>query len=301
MDPFISIEKTLTGIAKNIFDVMKEGANLSMNPDAMGDADIAKFWRDLQNVGETSNKSAVDEAHSQVKDAVTKHMVDNGIMSAEQADQWFWLYWTPVMQGVNQAEQNRINAEQNRKYHSTGAKLKRSILPAAKVAGWLAFAGIMLTLIFSPSVPTAPSLQDQEWNAAQSNANITSRALEQMTVTTHELTSMLSNLGPAPTPSEPPTPLAAVPAGIQATEAEPLTVEVTTPTGNRQITTTVRQFYQAAPPSVRQEMEAPKIDHGYNHEDPNDCAHRHCLTPHKDFTISADFDSGGVQRVHVHY
>lgn len=296
MNPFVSMEKTLTGIAKNIFDVMKEGANLCTPTAAHGGetADTAKFWEDLQKVGETSNQSAVDEAESQVKDAVTKHMVDNGIMSAKEVDEWFWYHWQPVRQGVSRAEQYR-------KYHSTGEKLKRSIWPVAKVAGWVAIAGFVLAIIFSPSTPTAPSLQDQEWNSIASNANITTRALEQSTVTAHEFTSMFSNLGPAPTTSEPPTPLAAVPAEIQAIEAEPLTIEVTTPTETQQITTTVRQFYRAAPPSVRQEMEAPKIDHGYDHEDPNDCAHRHCLTPHKDFTISADFDSGGVQRAHVHY
>ena len=292
----IGIEKTLTGIEKNIFNVLKRGADLCKDSNTTN-ADIVQYWKDISRVGESSSQSSLNAAKTQVKEALSKHLLASGTWAEGEVDPWYLSQWDSMLKTAAMWEQ--INKDSRKEWWRQKTE---SLVYWSKVLGTIMGVGLLfacfLRIVGTNGSTNAPSLEDQEWNSAVSNANITTRWLEQTTVTANEFTSMLSNLGPAPTPSEPPTPLAAVPAEIQATEAEPVTVEVDTPTGTQQITTTVRQFYQAAPPSVRQEMEAPKIDRG---EDPNDCFHRHCLTPHKDFTISADFDSGGVQRVHVHY
>jgi hypothetical protein len=77
---------------------------------------------------------------------------------------------------------------------------------------------------------------------------------------------------------------------------------VTTDSGTQNFTTTVAQVYRNVPAPARQAIERqapPPIDHGYDHENLNDCAHTHCLGSdghldtgfHKSFTVNSPIGS----------
>jgi cytoskeletal protein RodZ len=153
-------------------------------------------------------------------------------------------------------------------------------------------------LINAPS--PAPSIQQQTIADVQKHVNdfhdaqaaITASTI---TVSTSDFDSMFDALEAPPAIDEPPLPAEA----IAPEAAEPVMIEKATPQGNRSYSTTLGRVYQDATPEIRQEMA--KIDHGYDHPDPHDCFVNHCLSPHKDFTVTADFDSGGKQTAHIHY
>jgi hypothetical protein len=290
----IGMENTLTGMARHIFNVFKEGVDLPPNATP---ADIDKFSKDLETAGEDASQESIRQAESEVKEHVIKHLVADGTMTEGQADKWFLSYWKHVQHGALMAEKFRRHSRlmdrlEPIKYWGKGVGI---------VLLWLGGFALLIRLDSGPS-SSIPSIQQQTVNDIQQQMNQPSQ-IQSTTLISNQFNSMIKGIQSAPSyPSSSSieaTP--AIPDAIAAVEAEPVTVELETPDGTQQIKTTVREFYKAAPAEVRQEMEAPKMDHGYDHEDPNDCSHRHCLTPHKDFTISADFDSGGVQHAHVHY
>jgi hypothetical protein len=291
----IGIENTLTGMARHIFDVFKEGVDLPPNATP---AEIDKFSKDLETAGEDASRESIRQAESEVKEHVIKHLMAGGTMTEGEADKWFLSYWKHVQHGALMAEKFRR--------HNTLMRWLEPIKWWGKAAGmvllWLGGFALLIRLDGGGSSGSVPSIQTQTVNSIQQQMNQPSQ-IQSTTLITNQFNSMIKGIQSAPSlPSSSSieaTP--AIPDALAAVEAEPVTVELETPDGTQQIKTTVREFYKAAPAEVRQEMEAPKVDHGYDHEDPNDCSHRHCLTPHKDFTISADFDSGGVQHAHVHY
>ena len=71
-----------------------------------------------------------------------------------------------------------------------------------------------------------------------------------------------------------------MPVEVAAVADTPVNVEMTTPSGTRSFTTTIKQVYQNVPPQAQQtiQQDAPKIDHGYDHPDSG---------YHKTFTVKS--------------
>jgi hypothetical protein len=215
-------------------------------------------------------------------------------MTALQIERELQRYWSTLRIEARFAERGRIlfNDPNYGRETSTFARV-------LQIAGGLIVGGWFVIGLATNNSRPAPSLQQQQIEDIRKHADdLHQILLQETTVTTGQFDLMVA---PAPMPDEPPLPQAAVPPALAAIEAQPVDIEVVTPEGARTVETTVGQLYRSAPPQVRQQMEAPKIDHGYDHDDPNGCFRRHCLSPHKDLDITADFDRGGVQHAKIRY
>jgi hypothetical protein len=289
----------LFGTAETIFNEMKKGADLCTNPNT-SPADIEKFWKELQEVGLRSNQETLDYCRKQIQEELTKHMIHNiGGFSEADADKWFLSHWQPLMKVVMKADKVR---RRELWWEHTMEPFKFWL----KAVGFVTM-GTFIFVVFvklndgGGSSSVAPSIQQQIINDIPRQAEVTHQALQETTITSTEFTNMMNELeAPAPAQALDPVAPQAVPAPaeVASVEDEPVTVE----TGTRTINTTVGHLYHAATAQLREQMEAPKIDHDYDrHDSSHDCSVIHCLTPHKDFTISADFDTGGVVHAHIRY
>lgn len=191
-------------------------------------------------------------------------------------------------------------------------------IKAVPKLGWLKFTAAVAAMFagvftyVSTRPPTPEERDAQELRFQQREMQREGEQLNTITISPEQMNIMIGGLmvesAPTPTPEVTAPAAAAMPPAIAAVAAEPITVEVTTMGGQRheEKQSTVGQVYLQSPVPVRHMMEQrdpPKIDHGYDHEDPNDCFHRHCLGGgfHKDFTVNA-VDGNGVNfgSIHIH-
>jgi hypothetical protein len=285
----MSMFKTLFGIERKIFNLAKEGADLAMKSPTS--AQIEAYWQKVRKLGESVDTDALHEAKSQVEARLKKYMWSMPWMSATQIETQLNRYWGHIFNASEAAQGVRIQKWVNRKPYWKALKIGIGVA----FGGWF-----VIGMINTPSV-TIPSIQQQTISDIQKHVNDFHEANESITLSTSEFENMFDAIeAPAPV-DEPPLPAAALAPAVAAIEAEPVTIEMATPQGTRQITSTVGRVYRNATPEVREQMEAPKIDHGYDHPDPNDCFVKHCLTSHKDFSVTADFDTGGKQTAHLRY
>lgn len=194
------------------------------------------------------------------------------------------------------------------------------VVAAAKY-GWLKFLGAVTaifagTMVFVATQTPSKSPDQQAAEDVLRHARETQQQVEyldKIVVSEDEFNTMIGGIAvpSAPTPTELPaaTPAqaAVLPPPVAAVAAEPARVEVATSSGTQTYTTTVGQVYREAPERVRREMDSSdpppsKIEHDYDHENPNDCFHTHCLGGdintaggfHKDFTVDAGFASAHI-------
>jgi hypothetical protein len=272
----LGVEDTLTGIAKRLFDVMKEGA---MNPNPT-DEDIRKFWRRLNDVGRSSNERAVSQAQTQVKEALTKHLMASGTMNAGDADKWFLSNWYPMLKAVNMADQKR-RYDMDREDWAK-AFWKRARVTGGIMLGGLVLLGIIRTAGNSPSTSSGPvpSIQQQTIDAFRTDALQPSQ-IQKTTVIVDQFNLMIGGMLAV----EAAPPRYALPAAVAAVAAEPVAVEVTTQeSGTHEYQSTLGQVYRNSPQSVQRqiEQEAPHIDHGYDHPSANSCVVTDCLDQHRE-------------------
>jgi hypothetical protein len=280
----MSFWKAVSSIVKNLEKTFEKNADKAVNdPDDGRQAD-----RDAWKVGEDTRSTARDAANDEVKNH------------------------DPAWKGIKDLSDKVIDAVPK--------------VEAAAKYRWLKFVGVVTAIftgaIFFASTQT-PSISPEQQAARDviRHAEETKRQIEylnQIMLSEDDWNIMMGGLevqSPTPvnTPAAVPAEAAPLPPIIAAAAAEPMTVEVTTPNGTREFTTTVENVYRQAPDRVRQVMTQapppPKIDHGYDHENPNDCYHTHCLGGdiskaggfHKDFTVTAVDGNGntfGSARIH---
>jgi len=284
----MSFWKAVSSIGKNLEKTFEKNVDKAVNdPDDGTQAD-----RDARKAGEDTGSTARDAANDEVKNH------------------------DPAWKGVKDLSDKVVD---------TVPKVE-----AAAKYGWLKFVGVVTAIftgaIFFASTQT-PGVSPEQQAARDviRHAEETKRQIEylnQIMLSEADWNIMMGGLevqqAPTPvnTPAAVPAAAAPLPPVIAAAAAQPMTVEVTTPHGTREFTTTVENVYRQAPDRVRQVMTQaspppppPKIDHGYDHENPNDCAHTHCLGGdiskaggfHKDFTVNAVDGNGnkfGSARIH---
>jgi Predicted membrane protein len=292
------VGKTLHHIVENIVNVFKEGANLATN---YSDAAYDKWKQDAGDVFKDTGTDSAEEARSQAKERLTEHLMDGG-MSKGDAEKWFEDRWKDAVDSAEKIRHAMPKVE-------AGAKLV-----------WLKFVGAV-TAIFTGAliVSVINSGPTREQRAALDLLARTQMEQEQVQrlsaiVLSDDEFNMLTGslfVPSAPAPVEMPAPVAAqaapapaLPAAIAAVAAEPVQVREESSSGEvHTIATTVGSVYTNSPPSVRRAMEAspppPPIDHGYDHEDKNDCFHTDCLGAidkqfHKQYTITNGDGSASI-------
>jgi hypothetical protein len=279
----LSILKPIANFEQNIMKVVKEGVDLLTHDHTP--ADVERWEQHVRDVCKDGNQSLDDEAQKQMQEHASNHLMDKGFSKA-QADAW---------------------AESTLKKVSDLNDSVRKSLPAVKQTGrffvvkaaaLLALGGWALTAITGIHAPES----DAEMAYHQMQQASDERAREQdqiahLTISGDDFNILMGGLqahtAPSPQADTPPVAAAAapLPLTVAAEAADPVDVKVTTPTGTREFTTTVGEVYRNSPPAVQQVIEQPvtPIDHGYDHEDPNDCFHTHCLGSdggnHKTFTV----------------
>jgi hypothetical protein len=278
---FATAGKAITAFAQNLIRVAEDGANLMTHP--YSEEDRLKYEQDVSNVWREGTHDVGDEAASNAKEHVTKHLMDGG-MSKENVEKLLEQpHWKRVMELGEQARKAIPKVEQAAKF------------------GLLKFVGTISALfaggVIVAVVAGAPARHEQD--AMYESMERRTADLEQMQkimVSEDDFNTMTSSLFVPSAPAPEPEPM---PAAIAAVAEEPAAVDLTTTSGTQTVTSTVGQVYQSAPSQVRHEMEAsasaPKIDHGYDHENFNDCAHTDCLSQHKEFTIDAGFASAHIK------
>ncbi|MGA2052355.1 MAG: hypothetical protein ABSH19_03485 [Opitutales bacterium] len=282
-----AVGKTLHHIVENIVNVFKEGANLTTN---YSDAAYDKWKQDAANVFKDTGSDSAEEAKTQAKEGLTKHLMDGG-MSKSDAEKWFEARWKDALDGAE-------------KLRKTAPK----VADAAQMT-WKGFLGAV-TAIFTGAVifsfvhnrpsPDQLAMRNLIQNEQMQQEQI--QRLSQIMISQDDFNIMTGSLlvQSAPEPTKPPDPPAAMPAPIQAIAAEPAQVEVETPSGTQEVTTTVEQVYRSAPPQVQRAMEStpppPPIEHDY--DQPIDTAAIiNQVYQHKDYTVS----DGVGDSIHVEY
>jgi hypothetical protein len=241
----MSFWKAVRDIDKSLEETFEKNADKAVNdPD-----DGKQAWQDAQKAGEDAENTASDAASDEIKNH------------------------DPAWKAVKDLSDKAIAAESK-------------AVETTKL-GWLKFVGVVTAIfpgaIFFASTHAGPSA---ETKAALETIRRSEVEVEQVNQLSNIVLSMDDwnimmggiEVQSVPTPTEAPAPLPLV---IAAAAAEPLKVEVTTPAGTREFTTTVEKVYRESPSRVQQQMiqqpPPPKIDHDYDHPDPNDCFVRHCL------------------------
>ncbi len=284
------VGKTLNNINQNIIKTMKEGCDIVVNPKST-QADVDKFWEDFNNVFKDSSVDLGNEARSQAREGVTKHLMDGGMSKAE-AEALFADQWKKVLDTAEKVRKNMPKVE------------------AAGKLAWLKLTGMIAALAAATVTYTAinsgPTPQEKAALDTLNRVKAENEQVQRLTVTMDQFNSMMNGLAPvsaAPRLTETPAPAAAaeaveLPPPIAAIAAAPARVEVTLPSGKQQLTTTVERVYRSSPPQVRRFMYQPlHIDHDYDH--PSNEADWHFLehkSPpfHKDFTVNAGFASAHI-------
>jgi len=289
----MSMFKTLFGIERKIFNLVKEGADLCTK--GASQAEMDAHWEKVDKVGRSSSRESMSEIKYQIQSRLRKHLSTTSLTALE-AESQLERYWHHLQTEAWLADRRRITWNKPN-YGREMPKWMRVL----SIVGGVAFGAWFIIGLATHDSVTIPSIQQQQIEAAKHTAETTHLALDSVTVSTSDFENMFDSLeAPAPV-DEPPLPAAAIAPAVAAVEAESVTIEMETPQGTRNFTSTVGRVYRTATPEVREQMEAPKIDHGYDHPDPHDCTVIHCLTSHKDFTVTADFDSGGKQTAHLRY
>ncbi len=287
------VGKTLNNINQNIIRTMKEGCDLVVNQNST-QADTDKFWEDFNNVFKDSSVDLGDEARSQAREGVIKHLMDGG---------------------MSKAEAEALFADQWKKVLSTAEKVRKN-MPRVEAAGkfaWLKLTGMITALAAATVAYTAyhsgPTPQEQAAIDTINRVGAENEQIERLTVSMDEFNSMMNGLTPpsaAPRLAAPPAAEAApaaaepveLPPAIAAIATAPARVEVTLPSGKQQLTTTVERVYRSSPPQVRRFMYQPlHIDHAYDHPSNDTSWHfpeHKSPSIHKNFTIDAGFASAHI-------
>lgn len=287
-----SIAKTLTDFTQNLIKVTEEGINLQLRPHT--DAEQLKWEQDVRNVWSQGTHDVSDEAASDAREHATKHLIDGG-MSEQNA--------------------KKLVEQQLKKVVDLGEQARKAIPKIGESAklGWLKFVGAITALlaggVIVATVTSGPSSEQMAMYKSLQHEAVEQEQLQRFLISEGDFNMMTGGLfvQSAPSPQEIPTALAAAaaPVAITAIAEEPAQVELANSSGTQNVMSTVGQVYLNAPQEVRREMARsasepapmPKIDHGYDHENFNDCAHTHCLSsPHKEFTVNSGFAS-----IHVKY
>ncbi|HEX3466143.1 MAG TPA: hypothetical protein VHS78_18990 [Candidatus Elarobacter sp.] len=287
----LSVAKVIQDFNRKIIDKVKEGADLARDPRTTG-ADIERWERGVRAVIRDGVKDITDEAWSEAREAATKHLL--GL-------------------GVGKAEAEALASDSVKRVVALSLEV-RDVVPKVKDTGRLVFLKVAAAVaslaagswIFANAMPHHQSETEKTLAAVQSEVAETERIRELSTllISGDDFNVMIGGLevpsAPVPNHADDRAAAAAeprvvqearaapeLPAAVAAEAAQPVAVEVVTPTATRNFTTTIAAVYQNAPPQVQRqiEQEAPKIDHGYDHENVNDCAHTHCLSHHKTFTV----------------
>jgi hypothetical protein len=275
----VTVGKTLTHITQNIIKVIKEGCDLAVHNHTP--AEEAKWEQDVRDVFKDSESTSADGARTAAKEDVTKHLMDGG-MSKADAERLFEHRWQKVKALADKVHAVKPKVEQ------AGRFLWLKLGAALLVGGWV------LTAITGAHRPEAES--DKMYRFIQREAAETAQ-MQSFLASQEQFNEMIGGLeveqsAPVPTPGVSPVAAAAVPeplpAAVAARAEEPVVVEVVTPSRTQSFTSNIGRVYRNVPQQARQEIErqVPKIDHGYDHENLNDCVHTHCMSGHhKDFTV----------------
>jgi len=277
-----SFVKGVSDISQSVVKTFKKACDVAVDPNHT-QADIDQVWRDFEKACEEAGNTT-DAVHGEVKEHVTQHMRDGG-MSEVEAEKWFEQKWKDVKDLGDKIRQASPKVE------ATGKLFWLKILG---LAGATAAGGWVLTAITGAHRPETES--DRMYQFFRREAAETAQ-MQRLLVSEEEFNIMIGGLAVQSAPLPDATHIAAaaapepMPAAIAAEANEPAEVEVITPSGTLNVTSTIGRVYQNAPGPVRREMEQEplKIDHGYDHQKPNLGGH------HKEFTVATDFAAAHVK------
>lgn len=279
-----SAASTLINFNKNIMRVVKEGCELFINPHT--EADVLKWEQDVKNVFGDGAQSVGDESCTQAQDGATNHLMGRG-MSKADAEAWANHTWEKVL---DISEKVRPTVP---KVKDVGKFFWAKLLAAVVVGGYV------LTAITGVHKPESES--EKMYRSIQYEA-MKAEQMQNFLVSEEQFNEMIGGLRVAQSAPEPtrdaPAPVAAeampIPIAVAAEAAEPVEVEVVTPSGTQNFTSTLGRVYQNVPPPARREIErtvtVPPIAHNYTSitDDPNSCFVRHCMSGggfHKEFAV----------------
>lgn len=275
------VGKTLGRLGERILKVFKEGLDAQT---AGGDRE--EFERDRDQLGRGVEKESADAARDEVKESLSKHATGIG-MSAAEAELWFEHNWKKLIDSSEAFRRAKPQAEEFGRFFWLKA------LGVVAVAGWAATAVTGARPPKSEADRMIESVRTQSAERDQMESFIADEA---------QFSRMVDGLEPASPPAprsglEPIAALAApLPPAVAAVADQPVVVEVdATNSMPRAFESTVGRMYRSVPPPAQHAIEQTvfHIDHGYDHENFDDCAHTHCLggSFHKDFTVDSPIGS----------
>jgi hypothetical protein len=278
------VGKVVVDIENKILKVFVDAVNMHMDPNST-DADREKSWKAIDDVGAASSQEAVDAAHAEAKEGAIKRLTGGG-MSATEAEEWIESRWKRLVTAVEKARKTAPKAK------DAGRFVWLKVIAAVAAVGWIATA---ITGAHAPRTGADrmyDSLRAQTTGAAQMDMFLSDAG---------QFDSMIAGLksGSAPRHAADSPQItaqaAALPPAVADVAEQAVDVEVKTPAGTSQVSTTLGQAYRYVPPPAQRQIErtVQRIDHGYDHENMNDCAHTHCLggSFHKDFTVDSPIGS----------
>ncbi len=280
-----SVLKPIVNFEQNIMKVVKEGVDLLTHDHTS--EDVEAWEQHVRNVCKDGNQNINDAAQKQAQEQASKHLMDRGY-TKKQADEWAESSMKKVKDLNDSVRKNLPKVKEFGRFFL----LKAGALLMA--GGWILTA---ITGAHRPESEAEKSYRQMQHESAERDRE--QDQIQRLVISGEDFNILMGGLevSSAPTPVQDASPIAAAPApeplpmAVAAEAADPVEVKVTTPSETREFTTTVGQVYRNSPPAVRRIIEQPvfHIDHGYDHPDPNDCVHRHCLGSdgghHKSFTV----------------
>jgi hypothetical protein len=234
------VGKTLSKINENICKVFKDGVKIATDPKHT-DADVEKFWQDIDKVGIGSTEDSLKEAYAQAKAAATKHLMDRGWTHAD-IDSWFNPRWEKIK---NAAEKARGYVP---KVEKAAQSAWRTVVGFVGAIAALA-AGTVIYAFFFKSGPTPEERAALAVIHQSQTQRMQINHLSEIMISAQEFRIMIGDLSPAPMPT------ITLPAPVQAVATAPVQVTVTTPTGSREFISNVERVYRSSPEPVRQRIE----------------------------------------------
>ena len=255
-----SFTKAVSDITQNLVKTFKKACDVAIDPNRS--SDMEQVWRDFENACKDAGNTSTDAAHDEVKEHLARQMQGGGMSKAE-FEKWFEQKWKDVK-------------DLGDKVIEAAPKVKRfGKFLRLKILGAIAIGGVFIYRV-GHERPSQESIRMQ--NRLQYLDSINQRN-QSIQIKEDQFHIMTANMQIASTPIQMPMPVA-----VAAVAEKPVKVQVTTPSGTRSFTSTIRQVYQNVSPQAQQKIEqdAPKIDHDYDHQDTGF---------HKTFTVDSPVGS----------
>lgn len=235
-------------------------------------ADEEAYDRKCRDAAQNAGTEASEGAHDIIRKRLTGNLLERGF---------------------NKHDATTMVEHQMEHMKSLYPKIKAKLTIANKMAmtaigAMVAFAvggSIYLAATKPPTI--SPPTISPAMIAIQQNADMEQRALETsnlLHLEEDQFNSMQVAMA-APMAVPPPDSIAAMPAAVAAIADEPVAVETTSPDEGTSVEVkTLGQVYISASRQVQHqiEVEAPHIDHDYDHPDPHSCVVTDCLDQHRD-------------------